>query len=49
MAKERTVTIELDYPVQLPDGELALGEDLHHFLPDGAAGAENGYAILLHI
>ena len=22
MAKERTVTIELDYPVQLPDGEL---------------------------
>ena len=35
--------------VQLPDGELALGEDLHHFLPDGAAGAENGYAILLHI
>ena len=31
------------------DGELALGEDLHHFLPDGAAGAENGYAILLHI
>ena len=49
MAKERTVTIELDYPVQLPDGELALGKDLHHFLSDGAAGAENGNMILLHI
>ena len=35
--------------MQLPDGELALGEDLHHFLSDGAAGAENGNTILLHI
>ena len=49
MAKERTVTIELDYPVQLPDGEAALGEDLHHFLPHGAACAEDGNTILLHI
>ena len=49
MGKERTVTIEQYYPVQLPDGELALGEDLHHFLTHGAACAENGNTILLHI
>lgn len=35
--------------VQLPDGEAALGEDLHHFLTHGAACAEDGNTILLHI
>ena len=35
--------------VQLCDGEVALGENLHHLLAHRAGGAQNGYVILFHV